>query len=69
MSRDYSEVVKKIDSIALKVYNDLQKPEIPNLKLPTRAKSNIEFDDKLNVWKYGSNRIERSAKSLDGDYN
>jgi len=66
MSKDYSNVIKKIDSIASKVYNDLQKPEIPNLKLPTRTKSNIVFDDKFNVWKYGSNKIERSAKSLDG---
>ena len=68
MNKDYSNVIKKIDSIASKVYDDLNKPEIPHLKLPTRSKSNIEFDDKLNVWKYGSNQIERSAKSLDGAY-
>lgn len=66
MTKDYTNVIKKIDSIASKVYNDLQKSEIPNLKLPTRTKSNIVFDDKFNVWKYGSNKIERSAKSLDG---
>jgi DNA topoisomerase-6 subunit A len=66
MVKDYSDVIKKIDSIAYKLYNDLQKTEIPYLNLPTRSKSNIEFDDKLNVWKYGSNKIERSAKSLDG---
>lgn len=66
MNKDYSDVVEKIDSIALKVYNDLQTPVIPNIKLSTRTKSNIEFDDKLNVWKYGSNKVERSAKSLDG---
>ena len=66
MNKDYSNVIKKIDSIASKVYDDLNKPEIPHLKLPTRSKSNIEFDDKLNVWKYGSNQIERSAESLDG---
>ena len=66
MTKYYTNVIKKIDSIASKVYNDLQKSEIPNLKLPTRTKSNIVFDDKFNVWKYGSNKIERSAKSLDG---
>ncbi|RLI61626.1 MAG: DNA topoisomerase VI [Candidatus Asgardarchaeum californiense] len=68
MARDYSEVISKIDSIALKVYNDLQSAEIPTIKLPTRTKSNIQFDDKLNVWKYGKNVTERSAKSLDGAY-
>ncbi len=66
MVKDYSNVIKKIDSIASKIYDDLQKPEIPYLNLPTRSKSNIQFDEKLNVWKYGSNQIERSAKSLDG---
>jgi len=66
MDKDYTNVIKRIDSIASKVYNDLQKLEIPTLKLPARSKSNIEFDDKLNVWKYGSKKIERSAKSLDG---
>jgi len=66
LAKDYSNVINKIDSIAAKVYEDLQKPEIPYLKIPTRTKANIEFDDKLNVWKYGSNKIERSAKSLDG---
>lgn len=66
MAKDYSNVINKIDLIAAKVYEDLKKPEIPYLKIPTRTKSNIEFDDKLNVWKYGSNKIERSAKSLDG---
>ena len=68
MARDYSEVIEKIDSIAAKVYSDLVNTEIPFLKLPTRTKSNIKFDEQLNVWKYGKNLTERSAKSLDGAY-
>ena len=68
MKKDYSEVIKKIDSVALKVYNDLEKTEIPSIQLPTRSKSNIEFNEKYNVWKYGKNSILRSAKSLDGAY-
>ena len=63
MPRDFTEVIKKIDSIASKVYGDLKSSEIPNLKLPTRTKANIQFDEKLNVWKYGGNTTERSAKS------
>ena len=38
MNKDYTNVIKKIDSIASKIYNDLQKPEIPTLRLPTRSK-------------------------------
>ena len=68
MAKDYSNVISKIDSVASKIYNDLQNTEIPFLQLPTRAKSNIKFDDKLNVWKYGKNTTERNAKSLDGAY-
>jgi len=68
MPRDYTNVINKIDLIASKVYGDLEKAEIPNIKLPTRTKANIKFDQKLNVWKYGNNTTERSAKSLDGAY-
>jgi DNA topoisomerase-6 subunit A len=68
MTKDFSEVIKKIDMIASKVYTDLEKSEIPHLNLPTRTKINIQFDEKLNVWKYGKNTTERSAKSLDGAY-
>jgi len=68
MTRDYSGVISKIDSIAAKVYADLEQAEIPALQLSTRTKANIRFDDDLNVWKYGKNKTERSANSLDGAY-
>jgi len=68
MQRDYSGVITKIDSIAAKVYADLEKAEIPALQLSTRTKANIRFDDDLNVWKYGKNKTERAANSLDGAY-
>ena len=68
MPRDFTKVIKKIDLIASKVYSDLKASEIPHLKLPTRTKTNIQFDEKYNVWKYGGNTTERSAKSLDGAY-
>lgn len=68
MKKDYTNVIKKIDGIAYKVYEDFQKHNIPYIELPTRTKSNIDFDEKLNVWKYGKNRSERSAKSLKGAY-
>ena len=68
VKKDYSDVIKKIDLIASKIYKDFQDVEIPNINIPTRTKSNIKFDEKLNVWKYGSNTTERNAKSLDGAY-
>jgi len=68
VNKDYSDVIKKIDLVASKIYDDFQKTEIPSLTLPTRTKSNIKFDEKLNVWKYGKNTTSRDAKSLDGAY-
>jgi DNA topoisomerase-6 subunit A len=68
MPRDYTKVIERIDSVASKVYDDLTNSEIPFLQLPSRTKSNIEFNKKLSVWKYGKNMTERSAKSLDGAY-
>ena len=68
VDKGYSEVITKIDKIASKIYSDFQNTEIPALGLPTRTKANIKFDDKLSVWKYGSNTTERNAKSLDGAY-
>jgi len=68
LAKDYSNVISKIDLIASKIYEDLQKTDIPNIQLPTRTKSNIRFEEKGNVWKYGPNTTERNAKSLDGAY-
>jgi DNA topoisomerase-6 subunit A len=68
VNKDYSNVLNQINVVAAKIYNDFQNTDIPYLNLPTRSKSNIKFDDKLNVWKYGKNSTERSAKSLDGAY-
>jgi DNA topoisomerase-6 subunit A len=68
INKDYTEVITKINAIAAKIYDDFQKTEIPYLNLPTRTKSNIKFDENLNVWKYGDSKTERNAKSLDGAY-
>ena len=68
VKKDYTQVINKIDAVAEKIYDDFQKTEIPFLMLPTRTKSNIKFDEKFNVWKYGKSTTERNAKSLDGAY-
>ena len=68
LQKDYSKIIKQIDTVAEKIYTDFEKSEIPSLIMPTRTKSNIKFSEKLNVWKYGANTSERSAKSLDGAY-
>ncbi len=46
VKKDYTEVIKKIDMVASKIYDDFTKTEIPSLQLPTRTKANITFDEK-----------------------
>ena len=66
--KDYTQVVEKIDQIAEKVYHDFEQFMVPTIDLPKRTKSNIHFDEKLNVWKYGNKKTQRTAKSSKGAY-
>ncbi len=68
LMKDKMNAVKKLDFIATKIYLDLHNNDIPTVSLPTRAKSNIIFDERLGVWKYGKRRTLRTAKTLDGAY-
>ena len=49
-----------------KMYNELVSGEVPELKLSSRTKDNIVFDQSVNVWKYGGSYVSRSAKTTDG---
>ena len=49
-----------------KMYNELVSGEVPELKLSSRTKDNIVFDQGMNVWKYGGSYVSRSAKTTDG---
>ncbi|MCD6480863.1 MAG: DNA topoisomerase VI [Deltaproteobacteria bacterium] len=54
--------------IAEKIYSDLEKGKVPSITLASRTKSNIVFDDRYRVWKYGEQKTTRSAVSLPGAY-
>jgi DNA topoisomerase-6 subunit A len=58
----------ELNKIATSIYDDFEHHRIPNLELAVRSKSNIQFEDELNVWKYGESLTERSAKKTDGAY-
>lgn len=49
-----------------KMYNELISGEVPELKLSSRTKDNIVFDQAMNVWKYGGSFVSRSARTTDG---
>jgi DNA topoisomerase-6 subunit A len=55
-------------SIAENIYEQIEQGNIPSMKIPLRTKTNIKFDPKMSVWKYGKYMGVRSAKKLLGAY-
>jgi len=60
--------LEELRKVAEKIYEDLANSRIPCIELPARTKSNIVFDEKYRVWKYGNQNIKRSAVTLAGAY-
>ena len=60
------ETLEALYALADKIYDDLEEGQVPELNLPVRSKSNIEFDEEHGVWKYGDSQSTRSAKKTDG---
>jgi DNA topoisomerase-6 subunit A len=61
-----AEARKKLVDLAAEFYDQFERGEIPEMKLPTRTKSNIVFDEEKNVWVYGDRESTRSANSVQG---
>ena len=65
-SERHQNAVDKLTDIAQEVYDQLDGGKIPKMMIPLRTKSNIRFDSKSSVWKYGKAMGARSAKKLTG---
>jgi DNA topoisomerase-6 subunit A len=57
---------ERLTEIAQSVYDQLKAEDIPSLEVSSRTKANIVLSDEHNVWKYGEDVVERSAKDLGG---
>ena len=64
----YLKALSRVSKLASNFYDQLDHGEIPTMELPVRTKTNIEFDDKNRIWKYGKDLSSRSAKKLDSAY-
>ena len=53
-------------SLASELYEQFESGDVPTLTLPTRTKSNIEYDEDADVWVYGDRTSTRSANSVRG---
>ena len=61
-----TEAIKRLYSISEDIYDQLESGKIPKMVLPLRTKANIKFDNRSQVWKYGSMNGVRSAKKVKG---
>ncbi|ESS03697.1 MAG: DNA topoisomerase VI, subunit A [uncultured archaeon A07HR67] len=52
--------------LAAEFYDQFAAGQIPEMELPTRTKSNIEYDEESGVWTYGDRTSVRSANSVNG---
>ncbi|MHC3437334.1 DNA topoisomerase IV subunit A [Natrialbaceae archaeon A-gly3] len=67
MSADTNqEAREQLIDLAAQFYDQFELGEIPEMTLPTRTKSNIEYDEEKGVWVYGDRTSTRSANSVRG---
>jgi len=57
---------QRLIDLAAEFYDQFESGEIPKMEIPTRTKSNIEYDEESNVWVYGDRTSTRSANSVRG---
>ncbi|WP_135302697.1 DNA topoisomerase IV subunit A [Haloarcula amylovorans] len=60
------EAREQLIDLAAEFYDQFADGDVPQMTLPTRTKSNIEYDEDKDVWVYGDRTSTRSAKSVSG---
>ena len=68
MSREEMDAIAKgrLVGIARDWYDQMRDGIVPYVRLPTRTKQNIEYDDESEVWKYGDKESTRAATNEKG---
>ncbi|GBC69647.1 Type 2 DNA topoisomerase 6 subunit A [archaeon HR01] len=57
-------VLKALKSLGLRVVEYLEKGEFPQLEIPSRTTSNIEYDSKLRQYVLGPRKLVRTARNI-----
>ncbi len=57
---------EQLIDLAAEFYDQFAGGEVPTMSIPTRTKSNIEYDEDKDVWVYGDRESTRSAKTVSG---
>jgi len=66
MSTDTPDAREQLLELAAQFYDQFAEGGVPTMELPTRTKSNIEYDPEKKVWVYGDRTSTRSANSVQG---
>jgi DNA topoisomerase-6 subunit A len=66
MSTQDERARRQLIDLAAEFYDQFERGEVPQMTLPTRTKSNIEYDEDSGVWVYGDRTSTRSANSVRG---
>ncbi len=66
ISKGNKEAQVKLRKVAEYIYGQLKDQDVPHLEVSSRTKSNIVLSKDLKVWKYGNDKVRRSAKDLGG---
>jgi DNA topoisomerase-6 subunit A len=53
-------------ALAEQFYEQFEEGDVPRMQLPTRTKTNIEYDEDEHVWVYGDRTSTRTAKTVSG---
>ncbi len=61
-----SDARDELIELAAEFYDQFADGKIPEMELPTRTKSNIQYDEESGVWTYGDRTSIRSANSVGG---
>jgi len=56
----------RLIDLAAQFYDQFELGDIPSMQVPTRSKSNIQYDEESRVWVYGDRTSTRSANTVGG---
>lgn len=57
---------EQLIELAAEFYDQFAGGDVPEMRIPTRTKSNIEYNEDSQVWVYGDRTSTRSANSVRG---
>jgi len=57
---------EQLMDLAEQFYEQFDEGDVPRMQVPTRTKTNIEYDEDKHVWVYGDRTSTRTAKTVSG---